>query len=780
MTGEVQNNTNPIVQARFIRKSDAKELDKIREDYVSLMDEARALEAKGKSEKAEKKRNLAEGAMLVYEQKAKELGLSVTTVQEAAAAVDAYNGEPLVTPGTKLTKAEKKEVEALEKEIKKYQKKLGKFSKEEIHRANSTTTASELTKDQKEILYYQQELGKVQAQYAETCDRLGIPSAADIIKRVYSIEDPTKASKIRDIVKKELKDANMYFGLTKDALKADEMDNVLDALAIRNEVRSNIEKGYVGTKKKLVERYKNEDAAEVAAEYAQAAGGDLTFNRRSNEREITQRSQNVEYFNEPFIEANKGNGLTEFNTITLDGKEINTSDITRITTLAGGVLTSNDGFEGVKLGDIRTIETKDGQYSFQPIYKEKGDENYLKRRDTKRLGKDMGYKYDKIKWGKAIADTVLGTIPAGVTAALLPFKVAFNDNLRVSINVENGSITSDALNQLYQEFLQKAQEQGADVNLKELGEITSLELIKETHFEKTHYCVAPAIANAAAVFIGSMLEQVYRKEEIVPEKAYNAAREKLTLEMKHNVSGGDGYILNQKELDKAMFDVIALAKEVIDTPVNTTGEPAQESQPAQPAKPTPNQTPTRFATITTTDVAPQVKEAEDCLYNNKPGEHWDGIIRLGYVDANGNAITNEKDIAELRNLTKRTINGFAASSADMPEGVKLRKTYTCKSGNTYTWNLCGDDPDAKLRDKYTSKEAAKDANGNPIASRRIAPKVGMESTQSTMTPGRYSWSWSDNNNRYEFGGMSFDNPADRDASMEAEREALIKGGYIVK
>ena len=118
MTGEVQNNTNPIVQARFIRKSDAKELDKIREDYVSLMDEARALEAKGKSEKAEKKRNLAEVAMLVYEQKAKELGLSVITVQEAAAAVDGYNGEPLVTPGTKLTKAEKKEVEALENRLK--------------------------------------------------------------------------------------------------------------------------------------------------------------------------------------------------------------------------------------------------------------------------------------------------------------------------------------------------------------------------------------------------------------------------------------------------------------------------------------------------------------------------------------------------------------------------------------------------------------------------------------------------------------------------------------
>ena len=206
MTGEVQLNSNPIVQARFIKKSDAKELDKIRRDYVSLMEEAKELEEKGKADKAEAKRNLAEGAMLVYAEKAKELGLSVTTVQEAAAAVEGYNGEPLVKPGTKLTKDEKKEVEKLEKEIKKYQNKLGKYSDEEIHkakRANSKESKVTLTEDMKEILYLQQELNRIQAEYVETTERLGVPTVNDIINKVYAIEDPIKAKKIRDIVKQE-------------------------------------------------------------------------------------------------------------------------------------------------------------------------------------------------------------------------------------------------------------------------------------------------------------------------------------------------------------------------------------------------------------------------------------------------------------------------------------------------------------------------------------------------------------------------------------------------
>lgn len=778
MTGEVQLNSNPIVQARFIKKSDAKELDKIRRDYVSLMEEAKELEEKGKADKAEAKRNLAEGAMLVYAEKAKELGLSVTTVQEAAAAVEGYNGEPLVKPGTKLTKDEKKEVEKLEKEIKKYQNKLGKYSDEEIHKAklaNSKESKVTLTEDMKEILYLQQELNRIQAEYVETTERLGVPTVNDIINKVYAIEDPIKAKKIRDIVKQELKDANMYFGFNKEALKSDAMDNVIDALTIRNKIRSNIEKGYVGTKKKLVERYKNEDAADIAAEYAQGAGADLTFNRRSNERTIEHIAQNIEYFSEPFIDANKTKDLTTLDTILVAGKTIKTSDITRITTLAGGVVTNNDGFEGLKLGDIRTIETKDGQYSFKPIYKEKGDENYLKRRQVKRLGKDIGFEYDKIKWGKAVANTVLGPIPAVVAVALLPIKVAFNDYLRLGINIENGSITSDALNQLYKEFLEKAQEQGADVNLKELGEITSLELIKETHFKKTTYCVAPAIANAAAVFIGSMLEQVYKKEEIAPEDAYNAAREKLNLEMMHNAAGGDGYIINEKELDKAMYDVIALVNKII-KPADDSDEPVV----TPPTETTPVTSQTKVATVTTTDEAPVVREAEDCLYDNKPGEHWDGIIRLGYVDANGKAIMNEADITELRNLTKRTINGFAASSADMPTGVKLRKTYTCKSGNTYTWKFCGEEPDAALRDKYTSKAAAVDANGNPIRSSRVAPRVGLESTQSTVTPGKYSWSWQDANNKYNFGGNTYSNRADRDAAVAAEMIDLQDRGYIFK
>ncbi len=769
MTGEVQNNTNPIVQARFIRKSDAKELDKIREDYVSLMEKAAELEAKGKSDKAQETRNLAEGAALVYEQKAQELGLSITKVEVANRGAEPGNGEPVVAPGTRLTKAQKKEIEELEKQLKKYKKKLDKYSEEEIHKANLANVAGSnitLTDDIKEILYYQKELAKAQSQYDIKREEYNIPSALDIINMVYAIEDPIKASKIRKIVKKELKDANMYFGLTKDALNDDTLKNVMDVLAIRNEINSNLERGYVGTRKKLVERFKDKDAAEVAAEYSQASGADLTFNRRSNERRISQAAQNVEYFKEPFIDENKDKALNELDTILIGTTEIKTSDITRITTLAGGVITNIDGFDGLKLGDIRTVEVGNDQYDFKPIYKEKGDENYNKRKDIKRLGKDIGFKYDKIKVGKAIADAALVGIPSLAAAALSTFHILINPKNGISLTIDgHGSISSSVFEKMFEEIKEQAEkmqaENGGKIDVSNLGDVIAFDYLHEYKYETTHFCAAPVITSAAVAFVASIVEQALAKEEISTEKAYHAARAKLNLEMMHNASGGDGYIINKKELDKAMLDVIAVVKDMAETPA------------VQPEKPV------KEVVIKTQDVDPVVKEAEDCIYYNKPGEYWDGIVRLGYVDANGKPITNEADIAELRSFTKGKLNGFAPSSADMPEsdeekgvGTKIRKKYTCKSGNTYFWSLCGNEPDAALRDKYTSKEAARDINGNLISSRRVAAKVGMESTISTVTPAEYNFSWQDVNDSREFGGMRFDNRADRDAAVEAEKKGF--------
>ena len=304
-------------------------------------------------------------------------------------------------------------------------------------------------------------------------------------------------------------------------------------------------------------------------------------------------------------------------------------------------------------------------------------------------------------------------------------------------------------------------ENGGKIDVSNLGDVIAFDYLHEYKYETTHFCAAPVITSAAVAFVASIVEQALAKEEISTEKAYHAARAKLNLEMMHNASGGDGYIINQKELDKAMLDVIAVVKDMAETPA------------VQPEKPV------KEVMIKTQDVDPVVKEAEDCIYYNKPGEYWDGIVRLGYVDANGKPITNEADIAELRSFTKGKLNGFAPSSADMPEsdeekgvGTKIRKKYTCKSGNTYTWSLCGNEPDAALRDKYTSKEAARDINGNLISSRRVAAKVGMESTISTVTPAEYSWSWQDVNDSREFGGMRFDNRADRDAAVEAEKKGF--------
>ena len=256
-------------------------------------------------------------------------------------------------------------------------------------------------------------------------------------------------------------------------------------------------------------------------------------------------------------------------------------------------------------------------------------------------------------------------------------------------------------------------------------------------------------------------------QEIVPEKAYHAAREKLTLEMKHNAAGGDGYILNEKELDKVMADVLQLVNKTLKTKVEPKQKPAE-----------------KVALLQTQDIHPVVKESEDCVYHNKSGEHWDGIVRLGYVDANGKAISNESDIAELRKFIKGELNGFKPSEANMPKtevGVKLRKTYTCKSGNTYTWSLCGNEPDAALRDKYTSKEAARDINGNPISSRMVNGRVSMDSTQTFVTkPGIYTWSWAEQNNSYNFGSGVYTSREARNEALRKEKEALVGSGYTIK
>ncbi len=777
MTGDaVQNVSNPIFQARFIKKSEAKELDKIREDYVSLIEEAYELEQKGKTEKAEAKRQSAEGAMLVYREKAEELGLSVTNVDVAVGAVSPSQTNPLVPEGIKLTKAQRKEIEKLEKQIEKYQKKLGKYSEEFIYKANRTVP-EELTKDQKEVLYYQQELGKVQAEYQEKTKEYGIPTVNDIIDKLYSIEDPIKASKIRDQIKDELKDANMYFGFTKDYLKDDQFENVSEVLAIRNRVNSNIERGYVGTSASNVKKYEGQDAADVASEYAQAAGADLTFNRRSNERRIAQLSQNVEYFNVENIEENKGKKVSEIPTVTIDGQEIKTSEIDRVTTLAGGVYTKADGLENIKLGDIRTIEVGGKQYSLAPIYKEKGDENYSTRRQVKRLGKDIGYEYEGLKLGKAVANTALASIPAVAAAALDVFKVEFHDRVSLGMNWDMGNIESTVFDEMYKKIedqLKKmAEENGGKYDITKLGDVIGFEYIKELDIESTHLCAAPVIATAATAFIASIVDQAMKKEEIVPEKAYHAAREKLTLEMKHNAAGGDGYILNEKELDKVMADVLQLVNKTLKTPTEpVVQQPVAEKPVAE-----------KVALFKTEDVHPLVKETEDCVYHNKSGEYWDGIIRLGYVDANGKAISNEADIAELRKFIKGELNGFKPSEANMPKtevGVKLRRTYTCKSGNTYTWSLCEKEPDATLRDKYTSKDAARDRNGNPISSRMVDGRVSMESTQYVTTPGKYSWSWADQNDRLNFGSGVYGTIEERNAALEKEKENLAGRGYTIK
>jgi len=83
----------------------------------------------------------------------------------------------------------------------------------------------------------------------------------------------------------------------------------------------------------------------------------------------------------------------------------------------------------------------------------------------------------------------------------------------------------------------------------------------------------------------------------------------------------------------------------------------------------------------------------------------------------------------------RTLNGYKATDANMPKGVKMVKEFTTKSGKKYTY-CCGEPENrtisGALPEDATQKEQAKKF-GKPVANLN-------EGTQRTMTkPAEFSY-----------------------------------------
>jgi len=740
--------TTQVDQAKFVTKKQARKLDRAREDYENLMEKAAKFEAKGKTDKLNRKNSKADAVMDKYEARAKAAG--VTTPLE----ITKYEKVQLVEPGKVLSKEDKKLIEKFEKQL------------VAARKAGDDVQYATLLKG-----------------YEEARTRLGVPTLADITNAIYSNEDPMKAEELRKDLKKQLKDANMYFGEAEAALKGDITVDYSDAKAIENRVNANLAKGYIGVKKSTKEAFETRglNPNEVSEIAKDAAGADNEFDRKSNERNRNYKAVNSGEFAEKFVQDNKDKTFAEVNKIKIGEREIDTKNIGRITLLSGRVLAPafGDDISDIKLGEVRTIQMKgeQAQISFGAKEYQKGDAEYVKNKHTRRANKAIGYEYVKPNLLKAAGETALQMTPVAAFTALSPFITEFTDSFKFALNIKgDGEMTGSFLEDMVAQINKQLSEQMPDggYTIDKTDKIVKMALENNFHVKLEHYCVGALGVSAAVALVSNMIEQLRKGEEVAPEKLYEAVCDKLTLEQRNNAAGGAGHTLGADEINAAIGEAMALLKELKNTPApkQPVVEPKAEPKP-EPPKPT--------ATIVETYEKPEFEEAKYCVYNNKAGEYWSGIVQNTYKDENGNLVKDWNDVKEIYSHI-RTLNGYKATDANMPKGVKMVKEFTTKSGKKYTY-CCGEPENrtisGALPEDATQKEQAKKF-GKPVANLN-------EGTQRTMTkPAEFSYHYDLSDDKA--GNIDGEKAAGKDdvekldnneKNIKAKKESLIKKGYDV-
>ena len=569
--------------------------------------------------------------------------------------------------------------------------------------------------------------------YANKRAEYGIPSQQEIVKKLYSIEDPVKAKELRNQIKEELKAANMWFGNTEDFVKSDNFKAISQAREVKNQFAAHERNGYAAVRKSVYktfdERVDSEgnkvvtDGADVIRMLDGNAGSEGVMNI-GLEKNTAKYGINVTHYEEDFIADNKAKSFAEVDTIYLSGRSIKTSDIERVTLLSGETLTKGQ-FENIPLGLVRSVETDiaaNKQYSFGAVVKEKGDDGYASRKIALKAYKDLGGKTEKLNVAKAALDAVgMGALAASPNV-VAPFEVRFNSRFFIDVT-SNDVIESEYV----EKWLNKIREQ-----LDSHGVITEIEGVTGFTYEdiykkvSKHYCVAPAVIAAATAFANNLVKQaIDGNEKDAAIEAYRDAREKLSIELIHNARGADGQSkLNPDELNvtlaNALVDFDKVVKIIIeDTPEAT--ETAQEPQATVSVN--------KELQLETRETAPKLeKAAEFCTYNNQAGEYWSGIVANTYKDENGKSISGS-DLTELWQHIKYDVNNYKKSEAGMPKGVKMVTSYTCKSGKTYTYN-CNEDVTRTI-----SKEGDKQGRSTDFGKSRVDMTEGFQDKWSEPTYG---------------------------------------------
>lgn len=748
-------------EGKFIKRRNAKRLDARREEYMNLFQKAHELNAKGKTEKATKVLAKADDIAGEYNNLAKEYGVYADL---AATMPEQYVAQKRAP----LNKTQKREIEDIEKGLDKVNKIISQYTQYQISQVNENKASGLSDKKEQELKLALKTKANLQADYNAKRAAYNMPTELDMLVAIYANNTPEKGAKLRETLKEQLKDANMYFGNTKELLESKDMKVIADIVAVDNEVNDTINKGYAGVGKKTAAALENVSLEDAARYYDGAFGADLTANRNGNERKKANDAFNFAKFEDKFFQDNQHKTFAELDggKINIGGVDVNIADIQNVT-LHSGEVVSAEGLNEIPLRMVRTVEAFGSQLDPQAVYFQKGDEQYISTKKTNRAAKAMGYPFEKPNLGRAVADGAGMAGVTGLAALLSKYEVIINDRFFLEMVSKGGNIESTIFTDMFKEIQEKLAANGGKV-MPLTGEVEGFQYEKIFKLHKEHFCAAPAIAAAATTFVTSLVEQYMKNEEIVPEKAYNAARARLTLEMKHNAAGGDGYILNKNELTKALSDLdVSLAK-ILDTKTGSKQPetPVQQATVQQDA-------PVKEATMQAQDVPPTVEEAKYCVYQNKPGEYWDGIVRTAFVDAKtGKPIANETDIAILRKYIKQDLNGYKASDCGMPKGVKLPREYSI-NGRTYTYGCA--EPASRITSN--SLPEGKTAADVAFGSARVDLSEGTQDR--TVTPGSYTYNWSSSYCGTNFEGATYTSKDERDAAMNNQKTSLEKEGYKV-
>ena len=316
---------------------------------------------------------------------------------------------------------------------------------------------------------------------------------------------------------------------------------------------------------------------------------------------------------------------------------------------------------------------------------------------------------------------------------------------------------------MFKEFMeewQKLVEHGWNM---EVNNAEALKGYKEVNIKGYGFSIAAAAI--AADIIDNMLKQYFDKgTELADFNTYKQIFDKYTAEGIANIAGGLGGALSQEEADRILAEIAQIGELMA-----KDAEAKLKKGPAQ----TPKTEDVKIAQIEETKDT-KTSEIAPCIYENKSGEYWEGIVSNTYFDQNGNQIKDYTDIRALARYIKTVKNGYKLSDKHMPKGVRMLdqgESFTAPSGKVYTYGFCGAEDMSKVKRTIYQK---KDGDGTEnINFGAAADRTPIIETTTIYTVSAHDATTGDNEKETK----TFTNETDKNVYVKQLETDYLNGGY---